>query len=211
MLDELDIRKRAWSQLRHHAHELLAGGYQRLTPAELTDSEEPEITGELCKAIEAFMASPEAPAWVDHYALRDDPKLNVPGRLGDARPRIDIEVERVQRGERPKFRFEAKRLGRKHTVGTYLGSAGLGAFLDGYYPLTLPEAGMLGYCQEQDSVHWADLLAAQLALKKKAHRQVPADRLTAQPLALGLDTWRSMHFSSRQEALTIWHTFLRFC
>jgi len=209
MSRELDIRQRALAQLRKHSHQILAGGYARMTPAKYSNWKEPDITGDLCKAMTEFMASDTAPRWVVQYALRDDPKLNVDGKQGESRPRIDIEFERVQRGERPLFRFEAKRLGRNHSVSRYLGSEGLGAFLDGHYPLTHPEAGMLGYVQEKDSRHWHDKLAKQFQQTKPLERSKTG--LEVDRLAVGLDTWRSIHETSKHPILTIWHTLLQFC
>ena len=209
MSRELDIRQRALAQLRKHSHQMLAGGYARMTPAKYFDWKEPDITGELCKAMAEFMASDAAPHWVVQYALRDDPKLNVDGKQGESRPRIDIEFERVQRGERPLFRFEAKRLGPNHPVSKYIGSEGLGAFLSGYYPLTHPEAAMLGYVQERDVRHWHDKLITEFRQTKPLELNKPG--LEADRLVAGLNTWRSVHKTSEHPTLTIWHTLLQFC
>ena len=78
--------------------------------------------------------------------------MNVQGKLGKSRPRVDIEFERVVRGKRPRLRFEAKRLNSAtgHTVAKYLGEEGLGCFLSGKYPMMHAEAGMLGYVQGED-------------------------------------------------------------
>jgi hypothetical protein len=210
MQTDLEIRDRAWASLRVHAHALLVGGYRRLPAATFTSSSEPEITGELCRAISEFMATDDAPDWVEFYALRDDPKVNVPGRLGESRPRIDIEFERVQRGNRPLFRFEAKRLGQGHPLSAYLGEPGMGAFLDGHYPVAHSEAGMLGYCQTRDVTYWTDALRAELQSDPTAHRQVAGNCAAAHPLAAGLETWRTVHFSAEAGVITIWHSFLRF-
>jgi hypothetical protein len=209
MSRELDIRQRALAQLRKHSHQILAGGYARMTPAKYSTWEEPDITGDLCEAMTDFMASDAAPSWVIQYALRDDPKLNVDGKRGESRPRIDIEFERVQRGERPIFRFEAKRLGPNHPVSKYIGSEGLGAFLNGYYPLAHPEAGMLGYVQENDVRHWHDKLNAEF---QRSHcLELAEPGLQAHSLASALNTWRSVHETKEHPSLTIWHTLLHFC
>ena len=209
MSREIDMRQRAVAQLRKHSHQILAAGYGRMTPGMYSQWKEPDITGELCKAMSEFMASTEAPKWVVHYSLRDDPKLNVAGKQGESRPRIDIEFERVQRGERPLFRFEAKRLGPNHPVGKYTGSEGLGAFLSGYYPLTHPEAAMLGYVQTDDVGRWHQKLAAEFQQMEPLKLHCPG--LSSASLANGLNSWRSVHKTDRHSQLTIWHSLLLFC
>ena len=209
MSRELNIHQRVRKSLRRHAHQLLAAGYALLTPAVYATWKEPNITGELCRAMSDYMASDAAPGWITKYALRDDPKLNVPGKHGESRPRIDIELERVQRGERPLFRFEAKRLGPNHPAGKYLGSEGLGAFLSGYYPLTHPEAGMLGYVQEKDIPHWSRALQAALGATPDLH--LTAEGMVRASLAPGLATWRTEHQRGEAGSITIWHSLLVFC
>lgn len=209
MSRELDIRQRALAQLRKHSHQILAGGYARMTPAKYFNWKEPDITGDLCKAMTEFMASDEAPSWQALYSVRDDPKLNVDDKLGESRPRIDIEIERVQRGKRPLFRFEAKRLGPNHLVSKYIGSEGLGAFLSGYYPLTHPEAAMLGYVQEKDIRHWHDKLIKEFQQTQPLHLSKPG--LVADCLAPALNTWRSVHQTRKHPTVTVWHTLLQFC
>ena len=56
------------------------------------------ITGKLVHAMRDAMADPQAPDWTTRYSIREDPPLNVPGRHGKSRPRVDIEFERVQHG-----------------------------------------------------------------------------------------------------------------
>ena len=213
MSNEIDIRQRAWAKLRRHAHQLLARGYLRLNAAEFGSSKEPDITGRLCQAVDEFMAATDAPSWVTRYALRDDPKLNVRGLEGESRPRIDIEIERVQRGRRPLFRFEAKRLGPKHSLTSskgYLGSEGIGAFLSNYYELTHPEAGMLGYIQSDNIAHWHQKLLNELAKDPVSHGYDKSQGLTEDILASGLSTWRSEHMKNDDSSLMIWHTLLLF-
>ena len=210
MQQDLDIRNRAWGTLRQHVHELLAGAYRRLIPSNFAQSHEPQITGELCRAMVDFLADIDAPEWADTYAIRDDPKLNLPGKLGEARPRIDIEVEKTQRGVRPIFRLEAKRLGKNHYLSGYLGSEGLGAFLDAYYPLNIPEAGMLGYCQEHETSHWAHALLAELEKNPASYWLTQEEPPAARPVAAGLATLRSVHCSPKVGSLTVWHSLMRF-
>ena len=209
MSRELNINQRVRTSLRRHAHQLVAAGYALLTPSAYATWKEPDITGELCRAIAEYMASDAAPRWITQYALRDDPKLNVAGKLGESRPRIDIELERVQRGQRPLFRFEAKRMGPNHPVSKYLGSEGLGAFLSNYYPLTHPEAGMLAYIQEKDLRHWTSSLKVAMSSNPELRLKTPG--MVKEILAQGLNTWRTEHHRSSGDTLMIWHTLLLFC
>jgi hypothetical protein len=154
-----------------------------------------------------------APAWAVYFTIHDDPPLNVPGKRGKKRPRVDIEFERVTRGSRPRLRFEAKRLRRNRDIRQYLGEDGLGCFTSGKYPLTHPEAGMLGYVQSDVETAWA-------ARIKTALRQTPdiyymagnnvweKNHITPQLLY----TYRSQHHCQTLGAdIHIYHTLLRFC
>jgi hypothetical protein len=208
MANELDIRLRALAQLRRHTHQLIAAGYRKMTPAIYAEWKEPDITGELCRAIQDYIESSQAPDWVTNYALRDDPKLNVAGKHGESRPRIDIEFELVRRGSRPRFRFEAKRLGPRHTLGVYLGSEGMGAFLSDYYPLTHPEAGMLGYVQSDTVNDWLSKLI-KIFQRESEQYFIVKDGFNEDILTQGLVTWKSEHLMPKT-SLKIWHTLLLF-
>jgi hypothetical protein len=70
---------------------------------------------------------------------------------------------------RPRLRFEAKRLRRNRDVVQYLGEDGLGCFTSGKYPLTLPEAGMLGYVQNSNETTWAAKIAMALTRTPDAY------------------------------------------
>lgn len=152
-------------QLRAHAHRLIAEGYARMDKATFASEQEPAITGELVRHMRAYLESGEGtPAWVRYYSVHDDPPLSVDGKLGKARPRVDIEFERVSYGPHPRLRFEAKRLNSEtgHRVSVYLGREGLGCFLSGQYPTTHGEAGMLGYVQSEDEATWAERITETL-------------------------------------------------
>lgn len=167
MSDQNGLRDMYQISLRRHAHELIAMGYQELQAEDFATSQEPEITGELVRAIQEILEWPSAPDWVTHYTILDDPPLNIPGKKGKERPRVDIAFERITRGRRPRLQFEAKRLGKNHGVRQYLGKEGLGCFISGKYPTTHDEAGMLGYVQSQNEAAWATKIEATL-------RQAPA-------------------------------------
>jgi hypothetical protein len=103
-------------------HSLIALGYALLDTASLGNAEETSITGELVRAIKTILESEDAPTWAVHFFVADDPPQNTPGRFGKRRRRVDIEIERGQRGIRPRLHFEAKRLYHSGSVRDYLGS-----------------------------------------------------------------------------------------
>jgi len=77
--------------LREHAHWLIAEGYERMDKAAFAQAQEPAITGELVREMRSFLESGSgAPTWVSFFSIHDDPPLNVGGRLGRSRPRVDI-------------------------------------------------------------------------------------------------------------------------
>jgi hypothetical protein len=184
-------------------------GYRELGAENFAHSEEPDITGELTKLIDDILMRDTSPPWADPYEIRDDPPLNVLGKRGKRRPRVDIEFR--NRVTKYRFLFEAKRLGKNHTVGLYLGEDGLGCFTSGKYSLTHPEAGMLGYVQSQDEAAWAEKM-------KKALRRSPTNYSVADDgqweqhsITPQLEyTYSSKHrCSDRGEDITVFHTLLR--
>jgi hypothetical protein len=175
---------------------------------------EPVVTGELVREIRAYLESgAAAPSWAAYYTIHDDPPRSVSGKLGIARPRVDIEFERVVPGPRPRLQFEAKRLDTPtgHTVSGYLGKDGLGCFTSGRYPMKHHEAGMLGYVQSETEQIWADRIALAL-LKEKAKYLATAPPFSHQRVyGLLRYTYRSHHRQDeRAEIIIIHHILLRF-
>ncbi len=209
----VDSRDAYLGELRRHAHALVAMGYARLDPRRYQDSEEPDITGELANAMQEAMEDPEAPAWADHYTLCDDPPLNVEGKLGKRRPRVDIEFQRVQHGPRPRLRFEAKRLDPGHPATIYLGAEGMGCFLSGRYPAPTGEAGMLGYVQSGNEDVWASKIRTRLGTHARDYSMAPDGEWARQAIVTRMKhTYRTRHLGGdARRLLTIHHVLLRFC
>ena len=201
-------------QLRAHAHRLIAEGYTRMDKVAFAGEQEPAITGELVRQMRAYLESGEGtPTWVCYYSIHDDPPLSVDGKRGKARPRVDIEFERVSRGSRPRLRFEAKRLNSTtgHRVSVYLGRKGLGCFLSGKYPTTHGEAGMLGYVQSEDEATWAERIAE--ALRRDGPQYAVADPPFApQAICAALPhTFISHHMmKDARSPIIVHHVLLRF-
>jgi hypothetical protein len=198
------------AELRVHAVRLIWLGHRRLKIATLCKAEEDDITGELVRAMKLVVQDPSSPDWVDHYAIREQSPQNVGGKWGKRRPRMDIEVERHQRGPRPCLGFEAKRLGRGKAIGGYLGSEGPGAFLGGHYPTTHGEAGMLGYVQEKTSDEWSAKLGQELSVNSSQHRIAQGGELQALNVEVAMPAFCSGHTDTAGKLLLMIHVLLVF-
>jgi hypothetical protein len=150
-----------------HAHKILQMGYCRLNTSTLSKAPEEDITGDLAKAMNEALASPDAPSWRTYYAVHEEPRVWNAKRKGKRRLRLDIQVEYT--GEtRPRFSFEAKRLrgnnpqGISKSVCAYFGDEGLGCFVLGLYAHESDEAGMIAYIQTHDLEHWIEKIEAGL-------------------------------------------------
>ena len=206
-------RKRVFrAAFRRHCHELLAIGYAKLDAASLRDEEETVITGKLALAMNYALESSDAPTWAAYFIVLDDPPVNAPGRTGKRRRRVDIEVVKTQRGKRPRFQFEAKRLCHSGSVTEYVGPDGMGLFLAGEYARNHPEAGMLGYVQDRTPNDWAAKIEERLSGDRTKYGVTNDGDFRQQNLTPALDnTYHSAHDRpSVGRPISIFHTFLRF-
>lgn len=197
-------------ELRVHAVTFIWLGYRRLDAASLALAEEDDITGELVREMKVVALNPSSPAWVDHYEIHEQVPQNVGGKRGKRRPKMDIEFERHDRGPRPRLCFEAKRLGRGATLGSYLGDEGLGAFLCGYYPTTHGEGGMLGYVQNTADKDWATKLGDELMQGHKKYRVVDGGELKMIDVIPEMPFFRSGHTDENGHAFLATHIILPF-
>jgi hypothetical protein len=176
--------------------------------------QEPAVTGELVREMRAYLESgATAPNWASYYTIHDDPPRIVGGKLGIARPRVDIEFERVVSGPRPRLQFEAKRLDTPtgHTVSGYLGKDGLGCFTSGRYPMTHHEAGMLGYVQSETEEIWADRIEHALLKEKAKYMAMDPPFSHQRVLSLLRYTYLSHHRRNRGAGpFVVHHVLLRF-
>ena len=215
MLNPPDMRVVYATQMRTHVHELIAMGYNLMdnTPS-FANSEEPAITGELIRSMKELLESENAPKWAIYYSISDDPPMNVNGKYGKDRPRVDLEFERTGiRGSRPRFRFEAKRLGTTsgHTVAAYLGENGLGCFISGKYPINNAEGGMLGYIQNGSEESWSDRIERALNNKDKNKYDAIDPPYQHQQVCSLKYTYISHHYSKAlSRVIIIHHVLLRF-
>lgn len=145
-----------------HVHQLVQLGYDRLTPSVYERAEEPSITGDLVEAIDNVLSERGEP-WMTKFSVHDDPPVNDGQRKGKRRKRVDLRIDSGAFRPRARFRFESKRLGKRHTVKVYLGAEGLGCFLRGDYGREEDQAGMLGYVQSGNLGAWGNRIAQELA------------------------------------------------
>jgi hypothetical protein len=195
--------------LRIHALTLLALGHARMTPVNFTTAEEDAITGELTREMNAVIEDESAPEWTEHYSAREQVRANTPDKLGKARPIVDIEFERHQRGRRPRLRFEAKRLGPAHPASGYFGDGGLEAFTSGYYDRTHQDVGMLGYVQSDDEPTWADKLAKE-SIKRSQPLAITEPWLAFPGEGFPQFTYRTGHHDELKRTLNVFHVLLGF-
>lgn len=208
---QLTLRNIYLAQFRNHSLELLWLGYQRLKPKQFEKEDEDVITGELKKEMINVLEDPKAPPWVEHYSVAEQVRKNIKKLTGKGRPLIDIEIEGIRRGKRPRLPFEAKRLGRGSYVGDYTGSEGLGAFLDGTYPTTHGDAGMLGYIQEDTETEWTKKISMDIQKKAKKLRIDPKGAWTVIPSKQPPSgVYQTIHTDKNKNPLHIIHFLLLF-
>ena len=201
-------------QFRRYCHYLIAIGYKRIRAEQHSQSEEDLITQRLKEEVKAAQRERNLPAWADRYFITDQAPVNVPKRVGKTRPKIDIEVESSECRNRPVFHFEAKRLRRddSHSVSEYVGTAGLGSFIEELYARSGDEGGMLGYVQSESPRHWAEAIERKLQRDpKNKHRLTDDGVWSATRLTPSLEqTYSTRHTRPTLRDITIYHTLLDF-
>jgi hypothetical protein len=191
-------------------HHLVLMGYSQMNAPAFKAAEETVVSGELVKEIKSILESEGAPDWADRFDVHDDPPQNAPGRLGKRRRRADIGFIFVQRGVRPRFLFEAKRLYNSGCLGAYLGANGLGMYISGEYAPGDFDAGMLGYVQVRTIDRWTDKIRHAIAKDRKKYQVASDGDFRPQTVVAGLSTHRSSHNRKKSLPIAIYHSFLGF-
>jgi len=202
------------AQFCRHCHQLIAFGYGRIQREDHRESAEDVITQRLTEAIEAGQDERALPDWAEKYFVRDQQRVNVPGRVGKERPIIDIEFRSDQSRSRPLYHFEAKRLRTddSKSVSQYVGKDGLGMFLAELYGRAGDEGGMLGYVQSDSSAHWAEKIGSKLQAGPPGDHRLTADGTWAEArLIAELEhTYATRHTRPTMANITVYHTLLDF-
>ena len=199
---------------RKQVFQLIKWGYEQIDAASFSVAEEEEITGELVKTLDEITQNRSFPRWVGNMYVGEESHVNINGRRGKRRQRIDIEFIRVQYGPRPRFYFEAKRLsaGTHATVGKYLGSEGLGEFLAGNYGYDVNEAGMLAYIQSNTLEYWAKKISTRLHDEKDNFQLLAGSSWVVAKIIIELhNCYKTIHNRSKGlSPITIYHCLLGF-
>ena len=193
-------------------HELLGRGYAAMNPSDFFSVEEEHITGELVKAVDAFLDDANAPRWTRSFSIHEDPRINDGRRTGKRRLKADIRIDGLQGTSRTRMEFEAKRLGPNHGLGVYLGVDGIQCFLDGRYAGNDSVAGMLGYVQKDTPDDWAKKIKKAMDKKAKKLGVSKSGAWVSHQLTPELtSTYRSIHDRPGVgPTIEIFHTLLLF-
>ena len=196
-----------------NAHRLIARGYGRMRPSSFSETEEEVLTEELVVAIKGAIEASGAASWMQRYEVMDDLRVRHPEKQGKKRPRVDIEITNIRPGRRPRFHFEAKRLGKGYAVGQYVGRKGLGCIVAGDYAREHDEAGMLGYVQSSTCGAWAAKIEKKLLENRKGHHLVDGSIWETSRLTGELThVFRTQHNRpSIARPVDVYHTLLLFC
>ncbi|UCE59250.1 MAG: hypothetical protein JSU63_17620 [Phycisphaerales bacterium] len=196
---------------RRQVHELLKLGYDRLTPADCCAEQEETITGFLVEAIDGVLDCPSED-WMRFLSVHEDPRVHDQARKGKRRRRVDLRVDSSVSRARTRFSFEAKRLGKDHPVGEYLGQDGMGCFLSGAYARDDDQAGMLGYVQAGTPQQWVGRIRSALETDPSRYNMPELERFSSVEIVDGLNhTYRSNHDRpSVGRRVSIFHTLLQF-
>jgi hypothetical protein len=181
-----------------------------MSAAEFQNAEEDNITDELVEQINDFRTSPDAPDWVDRYEVHEQRRTRNGLSRGKSRPIFDIEIERACRGPRPRLAFEAKRLGRNHSVGKYLGDEGMGAFISGHYSTTHGEAGVIGYVQVPIIDDWRTSVATELKKNHVKHSAIVSEGMVESVVHDDCVSHHTAHTCANGTKLLVVHIFLQF-
>ncbi|MCK4659073.1 MAG: hypothetical protein KAV82_06080 [Phycisphaerae bacterium] len=197
---------------RMQVHQLIKMGYDRMAAASYAAVDELEITQDLRSAIQDVLNDPRSGKWVDAYFLCEDFLVEDGERRGKKRLKVDIVFEATEQRPRPRFSFEAKRLGKTHPVSIYLGAKGMGCFLSGAYARDDDQAGMLGYVQSETPPRWADRIEAELRKDPSCYSMPEHGQFSSVGIVDGLDhTYRSNHDRPCVgRRVSIFHTLLQF-
>lgn len=193
------------------SHGILKAGYDRMNPFAYASSDEEVITGDLTKAMQDELQEVNAPSWYKHFWATEEVHVHHATLKGKNRKRLDIEIIKSQTGKRPILRFEAKRLRTHADVGKYLGSSGLGCFLEGSYGADNDVVGMIGYVQRGATVVHARSIESMLSDNPDEYGIDGTPVWKPQVIADGLETYRSRHLRESLPSADVLHTMLNFC
>lgn len=192
-----------------NAHQILFAGYERLDAHAYQKSEEDEITGDLAREMnEVIGTSPEP--WMRMFQVHDQHPVTDSGgpatsrRVGKRRSKIDLQFVANSGSGFHRFSWEAKRLGPKHPIRTFLGPTGLGCFISGQYSSECTFGGMIGYAQSPSLESWTGLLIQKLGTSVQNSVSFLFSKTQKEPT-------QSIHTRPNvSRKIKVYHTILRF-
>lgn len=198
---------------RRGVFNILSMAYAGLDAKSHEQSDEDTITQGLQERAQEFIESAHAPRWAYHFEVIDQRRDGSAGATGKRRPILDLLFVRTQRGRRPRFSFEAKRLYGNSGASEYIGTEGLKAYVDGTYRCDDDEAGMLGYVQSDTPENWAGKIKKTMTASPASVAVCPGHGWRRVSIARGLKhTYYSRHDrSSVGRQIAMYHTLLSFC
>jgi hypothetical protein len=198
--------------IREHSYQLLAWGYADVRGQIHSESEEPDITGLLCQAMQQRIYRPDTPERFLNYAIGDQAPISPNAELGNDRLRLDVSVRRTGIRIEIVYVFEAKRLRTgSFPIGKYLGDGGMGDFIQCRYAVGCPEGTMIGLWQDKDQAYWQRQLQTAFDRDSKAPTPtlaVESCLVSAQVSTCIPDVWRSVHRRSDGSVIDLNHIFL---
>ena len=142
------------NQFRQRVHSLLHQGYKRALVEIKQRHKEEDITGLIVREIDSILKTRIFP-WCAQYEVKENNPIEDGIRRGRSRLKPDIIIGSVTRTGRPRYEFEAKRLDEgKNKEKVYIGTAGMGCFINELYAVNYPEAIMVGYVQQGLISNW---------------------------------------------------------
>jgi hypothetical protein len=207
----MNVKETYSSAFHTLAIRLIGFGYSDIKNKVTVNTPEEVITGFLVQAINKKLEEGTLGENYVPFCVNEDIHVNDANALGKSRGRIDIQFEYPSPGERPRYLVEAKRLkSPDFSAKKYLGSEGLGAFVDGFYASAYRTMGMLAYVQSPTYETWRQKLEEEMQIA--AYKSCPpaGQHLTPSSHAsLDLNAWESFHDRSGV-TITVIHVFLNF-
>jgi len=190
---------------------ILQLGYKRMNAPAFSTRDEEDITGELTAEMNSALQETDSPRWCNQFFVHEEVRINQQGKYGKRRKRVDIEIETSNVRPRPRLRFEAKRLRTGADTKAYLGSDGMGCFLNGSYASGDPVVGMLGYVQQSDVLTHVNSIESLLKEQAETYSFDDSAGWKSDQIIESLETFRSTHGRVNLANVDVIHTFLIFC
>ena len=196
---------------RRDAHTLIYWGYKGALSRIKNDShQETTLTGYISESIINRLRAFDCPVWCEDFTVKENPPVQRDGCEGRRRPMPDLIIEGTITG-RPEYIFEAKRLKKTDFgIDKYLGSDGLGCFINGKYASRYDEAAMLGYIQSDFPGYWLTEIQDRI-LQKKSDLSLSSLWQKVEIIAELPDEWPSEHAREGIERpIFVYHILLDF-